>query len=91
MKKESIIRNCFLMLSYAVVAASLYEAQKTNIFDGFDSFLGSSADESESSASCWDDVEPWEAYGGFILYFLLMCYIFLGFEVCLFLFHICFE
>lgn len=34
-----------------------------------------------SSSGNSDNVQPWEKHGGFIVYFVLMCYIFIGFEV----------
>ena len=82
--KQSTKRNLALAIVYGAVVACVAGAQhdralKEDLFEGFDAVNGSAS--SSSSKERCEYAAPWEKDGGFILYFALMCYIFIGFEL----------
>ena len=84
--KQSTKRNLALALVYGAVVACVAGAQhdralKEDIFEGFDAVNGSDVSSSSSRKDHCEYAAPWEKDGGFILYFALMCYIFIGFEL----------
>ena len=83
--KQNIFKKLlpFVVVSAAAVAA--YAAVEEEHFGELDDLSSAtsmiSEEGNETSGHLCTDFQPWERNGGFLLYFFMMAYIFIGFEV----------
>ena len=78
-------RNALIAGAYALLAAGLTCAQRdgeARDAESSESSMWLSSDSSNSTSKKSEEFAPWEKHGGFMLYFAIMAYIFIGFEVC---------
>ena len=77
-------RNALLLLLAGVVACALAAragASGVDLRDVEDSASGSNSSFSSSSGEQEEGPKAWEKHGGFVLYFVVVVYICLGFEL----------
>ena len=67
------------LLFLAIETAAASEVQSSDSLS--DSWSSSSSNSSSSTEGDAEEVKPWEKYGGFLVYFFVVVYVCLGFEL----------
>ena len=84
---DTIKLKLLLFVAFGVIAFAVNVAGNSDKYDLLGSESDSSASNSSSTSEKCPAHEEWEGKGGFLLYFFLMAYIFVGFEVCILFFQ----